>query len=94
MLDPSRDDPTAGTIERLVNVVALPIGRWDREARLVFCNPPYLRWSGRTRDELFGHTLTELYGEEAWDRARPGFERAFRGATTSYERLLDRKSVV
>jgi diguanylate cyclase (GGDEF)-like protein/PAS domain S-box-containing protein len=88
MLDPSRDDPTAGTIERLVNVVALPIGRWDREARLVFCNPPYLRWSGRTRDELFGHTLTELYGEEAWDRARPGFERAFRGATTSYERLL------
>ena len=45
--------------------------RWDREARLVFCNPPYLRWSGRTRDELFGHTLTELYGDEAWDRARP-----------------------
>ena len=88
MPDPSRDDPTAGTIERLVNVVALPIGRWDREARLVFCNPPYLRWSGRTRDELFGHTLTELYGDEAWDRARPAFERAFRGATTSYERLL------
>ncbi len=83
-----RDDTSAPTIERLVNVVALPIGRWDRDARLVFCNPPYLLWSGRTRDDLLGRTLTELYGEDAWDRARPAFERAFRGATTSYERLL------
>jgi diguanylate cyclase (GGDEF)-like protein/PAS domain S-box-containing protein len=88
MTDHPRDDPSASTIERLVNVVALPIGRWDRDARLVFCNAPYLLWSGRARDELLGRTLAELYGEEAWERARPAFERAFRGATTSYERLL------
>ena len=88
MSDAARDDPSAATIDRLVNVVALPIGRWDRDARLVFCNPPYQMWSGRTRDELLGHTLAELYGEEAWERARPAFERAFRGATTSYERML------
>ena len=88
MTDEARDDPSASTIERLVNVVALPIGRWDRDARLVFCNAPYLMWSGRARDDLLGHTLTDLYGEDAWGRARPAFERAFRGATTSYERLL------
>lgn len=88
MSEHPRDDTSAPTIERLVNVVALPIGRWDRDARLVFCNPPYLLWSGRTRDDLLGRTLTELYGEDAWERARPAFERAFRGATTSYERLL------
>lgn len=88
MTAPPRDDPSASTIERLVNVVALPIGRWDRDARLVFCNPPYQLWSGRARDELLGRTLADLYGDEAWERARPAFERAFRGATTSYERLL------
>lgn len=88
MTDHPRDDPSARTIERLVNVVALPIGRWDRDARLVFCNSPYLMWSGRARDDLIGRTLSELYGDEAWERARPAFERAFRGATTSYERLL------
>ncbi len=88
MTEPPRDDPSASTIERLVNVVALPIGRWDRDARLVFCNPPYLLWSGRARDELLGRTLADLYGDEAWERARPAFERAFRGATTNYERLL------
>jgi len=54
----------------------------------VFCNPPYLMWSGRMRDELIGQTLAQLYGDEAWQRARPAFERAFRGATTSYERQL------
>jgi len=85
---PEPHDIPASALERLVDVVALPIGRWDADARLVFCNRPYLLWSGRTRDELTGQTLAQLYGDEAWERARPAFERAFRGATTSYERLL------
>ena len=38
--------------ERLANVVALPIGRWDRNARLIFCNTPYLAWAGRRQEEL------------------------------------------
>ncbi len=88
MPDHPRDDPAASTIERLVNVVALPIGRWDADARLVFCNTPYQQWAARSRDELIGRTLAELFGDEAWQRARPAFERAFRGATTSYERQL------
>lgn len=78
--------PTA--IERLVDVVALPIGRWDREARLLFCNPPYLGWARRPREELIGRTLAELFGDAAWERARPAFERAFAGQTTFYERRL------
>lgn len=75
-------------IERLVDVVALPIGRWDRDARLVFCNPPYLRWAARPREALLGRTLAELFGAEAWERARPAFELAYAGQTTHYERRL------
>ena len=78
----------ASAIERLVDVVALPIGRWDRQMRLVFCNPPYLAWAARPREALIGHTLTELFGAPAWERARPAFERAFAGQTTHYERQL------
>jgi diguanylate cyclase (GGDEF)-like protein/PAS domain S-box-containing protein len=88
MSEQLQDDPSASTIERLVNVVALPIGRWDRDARLLFCNPPYVGWAARPRDELLGRTLAELFGDEAWGRARPAFERAFRGETTHYERML------
>lgn len=82
--------PTQQTrhFEHLANVVALPIGRWDREARLVFCNSPYLAWAGRSQEELLGRTLTELYGDAAWAIARPAFERAFGGEIAGYERLL------
>lgn len=75
-------------IERLADVIALPIGRWDKAARLVYCNAPYLAWSGRSREGLLGHTLEELYGPGAWAAAQPAFETAFGGQISSYERLL------
>lgn len=75
-------------IERLADVIALPIGHWDKDARLIFCNNPYLAWAGRTLEQLIGRSLVELYGPAAWDAARPAFESAFDGEITSYERLL------
>jgi diguanylate cyclase (GGDEF)-like protein/PAS domain S-box-containing protein len=75
-------------IERLVDAIDLPIGRWDPQFRLVFCNEPYLRWAQRSRDELLNKTLAELYGDEAWHRAEPAFREAFAGRTVNYERRL------
>lgn len=72
----------------LVDAIDLPIGRWDREVRLTFCNAPYLRWAGRPRSELLGRTLWDLYGNEAWAVAEPAFDKAFAGRAGSYERLL------
>ena len=31
---------SANAAERLVDAIALPIGRWDRDARLLFCSSP------------------------------------------------------
>jgi diguanylate cyclase (GGDEF)-like protein/PAS domain S-box-containing protein len=78
----------AAIIERLVDAIHLPIGRWDRDARLLFCNGPYLAWSGRKEGQLLGRTLEELYGEQAWAAAAAAFDAGFRGETVSYERLL------
>ena len=75
-------------IERLVDVIDLPIGRWDAENRLVFCNTPYLGWAERPREQLLGRTLQELFGDEAWARAEPAFREAFSGRTVNYERRL------
>lgn len=79
---------SADPAERLVDAVDLPIGRWNRESRLVFCNLPYTRWAGRPSSELVGRTLTELYGAGAWANARNAFAAAFSGRTVSYERRL------
>lgn len=82
---------SANPVERLVDSIDLPIGRWARdgdEARLLFCNVPYLRWASRPREQLVGCTLSELYGPEAWAAARGAFGAAFAGQTVSYERRL------
>ena len=79
-----RDDPA----ERLVDAIALPIGRWDRDGRLLFCNAPYSRWAGRPAGELLGRALPDLYGAAAWEVASPAFAAAFAGRTVSYERRL------
>lgn len=78
----------AEVTERLVDAIHLPIGRWDRGTRLVFCNAPYLVWSGRSELQLLGRTLEQLFGAEAWDAARDAFAAGFAGETASYERLL------
>lgn len=75
-------------IERLLDAVGLPIGRWDKDARLVFCNEPYTHWAGRPRDGLLGRTVEDLFGEDAWEAARSAFGRALQGATLAYQRRL------
>ena len=81
-------DPRVPHIERLVDAIDLPIGRWDADARLLFCNEPYITWAGRPRDELLGRTLEALYGPTAWQAAQPAFDAAFAGRTVTYQRRL------
>jgi diguanylate cyclase (GGDEF)-like protein/PAS domain S-box-containing protein len=81
-------DPRITHIERLVAAIDLPIGRWDRDARLVFCNDHYIAWADRPREQLLGRTLQELFGETAWAAAAPAFAQAFAGHTVKYQRQL------
>jgi diguanylate cyclase (GGDEF)-like protein/PAS domain S-box-containing protein len=85
--DPFADAEQAA-VAAVVDAIDLPLGRWDRAARLVFCNHPYERWAGRPRAALLGRTLEALYGSEAWAAARAAFAAAFDGRSTRYERLL------
>lgn len=75
-------------LERLVDAIGLPIGRWDRLYRLSFCNTPYTDWARRPREQLLGRTMEQLFGEAAWAAARESFAGAFTGRVTTYDRLL------
>jgi diguanylate cyclase (GGDEF)-like protein/PAS domain S-box-containing protein len=74
--------------ERLIDAIDLPIGRWNREGRLLYCNAPYLTWAGSDRSQLLGRTMEEIYGPDAWAAARDAFAAAFEGRTVRYERML------
>jgi diguanylate cyclase (GGDEF)-like protein/PAS domain S-box-containing protein len=88
------DDQCQAHLDRLVNAIDLPIGRWSTEGRLLFCNDPYVRWAGRSRAELVGHRMVDLFGDSAWAAARNAFAAAFAGRTVSYERRITHRDAI
>lgn len=88
MAEAASDDPGFVHVERLVESIDLPIGRWDPLSHLTFCNARYAGRVGRRRDQLLGRTLSELFGTDAWEQAQGPFAQAFSGKTVSFERLV------
>jgi diguanylate cyclase (GGDEF)-like protein/PAS domain S-box-containing protein len=79
----------AALLEHILNTLDLPIARWGPGGRFIYCNEPYLSWAGRPKEKLEGRYLKDIYGETAWEHAKPAFARAFaEGETASYERRL------
>jgi diguanylate cyclase (GGDEF)-like protein/PAS domain S-box-containing protein len=79
-------------VRKLVESIMIPMARWDRSARIVYCNSPYEQWIGRPRAEIFGKTHAELFGAAAWAVSRTSFEKAFTGLPTTYERQVRRNA--
>jgi diguanylate cyclase (GGDEF)-like protein/PAS domain S-box-containing protein len=72
--------------------VGLPILHFDRQLRLRFANKPFADWIGVPADDLIGHTLSDFLPSDALTEMRGYIERAFAGATVSYERRERRAS--
>jgi diguanylate cyclase (GGDEF)-like protein/PAS domain S-box-containing protein len=79
-------------VRKLVESVMLPMARWDRDARLVYCNAPYESWIGRPKSEVLGKSLAEMFGASVWAVSKASYERAFTGLATSYERQVRQSS--
>ena len=72
--------------------VGLPILHFDRQLRLRFANKPFADWIGVQADDLLGHTLGDFLPSDAMTEMQGYIERAFAGATVSYERRERRAS--
>lgn len=66
--------------------VGVPILYFDRMQKLRFANRPCAEWIGIPDDDLIGHSLHEFVPAESFAVLQPYIERAFAGATVSYER--------
>ncbi len=75
-------------VQRVLNSIDMPIGCWDADAQLIYCNQPYLQWARRGREALLGRTLSQLYGADAWQAARSAFALAFKGEKADYTRMI------
>lgn len=62
-----------------------PLALFDRERRCLFANTSYERWFSRSSAEIIGHTIEEITGPEAAERARPYSKRVILGEQITYE---------
>jgi diguanylate cyclase (GGDEF)-like protein/PAS domain S-box-containing protein len=61
----------------------------DRDQRFRFANEAYRDWLGLGPEALYGRSLREIYGEDAYQTFRAHIERALDGEQVTYERVLD-----
>ncbi len=61
------------------------IGHIDKDERFLFLNRHALRFYGKTSDELIGHGLRTLYGEDEYFAVKPYIDRAKSGVKASFE---------
>ncbi|MCC7326182.1 MAG: PAS domain-containing protein [Burkholderiales bacterium] len=66
--------------------VGLPILYFDRQYRIRFANKPFGSWIGVPSDDVLGHALKDVLPADAFAEMQGYVERAFVGATVTYER--------
>ena len=66
--------------------VGLPILYFDRQLKIRFANKPFGNWLGVPSDDVPGHALKDVLPADALAEMQAYIERAFAGATVSYER--------
>ncbi len=67
--------------------VGSPILYFDRQLKIRFANKPFAERVGAAADDLLGRAVGDVLAGEAFTEMHGYIERAFAGATVSYERL-------
>lgn len=76
--------------ERIVSATTDAMSLVDRHYRYQIVNQAYLDWHGKPLDDIVGHTISELMGEEVFQTIiRPRFDRCLAGETVQYHEWFD-----
>jgi diguanylate cyclase (GGDEF)-like protein/PAS domain S-box-containing protein len=64
------------------------IGYWDRDLHNVLGNEAYVEWFGWTPEQMRGHHIREVIGEDLYAQNKPYMEAALRGETQHFDRTI------
>jgi two-component system sensor kinase FixL len=84
----SRNKALAQVMEKVVDNVPVLIAYVDAEQRYRFNNMAYERAFGLKPKQIYGKSMRELLGEDAYRAARPYLDQALAGRAVSFERQL------
>ena len=71
--------------EKIVSSTSDMIGLIDRDNRYILVNESYIKAFGRSKEELIGKTVDELFGQEMKAILEPRIQRCFNGETMVFE---------
>ena len=78
-------------LRQLTDALPVLISYVDSEGRYRFNNRAYEEWFGHPREHIYGKTLREVVGEQAYQGLGPFVERALTGEAMSMEQLVPYK---
>ncbi len=84
----SRNRALAQVMEKVVDNVPALVAYVDAEQRYRFNNMTYERFFGLKPKQIYGKSMRELLGEEAYRKSRPYIDEALSGNAVTFERQL------
>jgi diguanylate cyclase (GGDEF)-like protein/PAS domain S-box-containing protein len=75
-------------LRQVIDSIPTPMAYIDAGQRYRYANDAFLDYSGRTNDEVVGHTVLEVLGPERHARLSPVLQRVFEGEVVSTERPI------
>jgi PAS domain S-box-containing protein len=84
----NRNRALAQIVEKVVDDLPLLVSYVDAQQRYRFNNMAYERFFGVKLKAMYGKTMRELLGEDAYRTVRPYIEQALAGKAVSFERQL------
>ncbi len=94
LLEQAHEEATASRrwFRVLLDQVPAMVGYWDPELRNVFANQAYSDWFGKPPEEIHGHHIRELLGEELYAANLPFLTRALHGERLEFPRTIETPS--
>jgi PAS domain S-box-containing protein len=85
-----------GAVQQLkivTDAMSVPVTRCSRDLTYVWVSKPYADWIGRQPEEIVGQPISDVLGEEAFDRLLPRFRQVLSGEPVRYEEEVNYRGI-
>ncbi len=80
-------------LQLVTDSMAVAMTHCSRDLRYLWINPRYASWIGQRSEEVIGHSIVEVLGEEAAGKLRPHIEKVLEGEAVSYEQQINFRGI-
>ena len=75
--------------KRIVSTTLDGIVLLNRDYIYQIANPAYLSWYNKSSEEIIGHSVKDIVGQEMFENLSPALEQALAGETIQFEKVFD-----